>query len=382
MQTIIFQLTQSKTITIRNLTNELFNENWSFQWFACREKNCVQKDNTLYSIKNINGENIIDKWVKDTQVEVEFFEMNTPNNPYFYICVLIDKENGEEPCLYSAEVEVIDSREPEILLDLSELDCLDITGETKNIEINGKLSIKFAPKLKEVELNISNQSNILIINSTIVDLVETGINSDFIEYEFKFSIDILSYGAGNLNVRFITQSGSYLNIEKMYDFFIIPDLQQLLNPTTTLPFSCSSDGGVQNNNAPSTFENNHTITTILDLRLFDGFLNKFVFIYSIAEDVLVNFCDGGELDFITSFREITRINGSQINGNSHTFIATLTPQQLNNLPRPFTYAVRLEARRIDIGCSNIVNLKGWTVLSAAVVCRTKFPYQVLDVEII
>jgi hypothetical protein len=50
----------------------------------------------------------------------------------------------------------------------------------------------------------------------------------------------------NLNVRFITQSGSYLNIEKVFDFFIIPDLQQLLNPTTTLPFSCSSDGGEAN----------------------------------------------------------------------------------------------------------------------------------------
>ena len=51
-------------------------------------------------------------------------------------------------------------------------------------------------------------------------------------------------------------------------------------------------------------------------------------------------------------------------GNSHIFTATLTPQQLNNLPRPFTYAVRLEARRTDITCSNIFNLRGWTVLNA------------------
>ena len=114
--------------------------------------------------------------------------------------------------------------------------------------------------------------------------------------------------------------------------------------------------------------------------MFDGFLDKFVFIYSIAEVVVPNFCDSNDLNSINSFKEIARMNGSQTNGISNTFTAILTPQQLNNLPRPFTYAVRLEAKRIDVACNSVFNLRGWTVLNAVVACPTEIPHQTLNVE--
>ena len=50
--------------------------------------------------------------------------------------------------------------------------------------------------------------------------------------------------------------------------------------------------------------------TELDLKLFDGFLDKFIFIYSVAEVVTPNFCDTNNLDSITSYKEVSRINGN------------------------------------------------------------------------
>ena len=148
---ITFQLNEAKKISIKNLTNEVLNEDWKYYWYACRDKNCAKSDNTFYSVKDRNDDNILDEWVADMQVEFEFFETNTPNQQSFYICILIDKNDNEsEPCFYSVEVKVIEGRVPEIILDLSELDCLNTIGQTKNIEITGKLSVKFAPKLYNV----------------------------------------------------------------------------------------------------------------------------------------------------------------------------------------------------------------------------------------
>jgi hypothetical protein len=359
-----------------------------FKWYACKEKNCNEIDNSFYLVKDRNGENIIDEWVIDTQVEFEFFETNTFNQPSFYIHVLIDKNDGEsEICPYSVEIEVIDSRIPDILLDFNELDCLNIISRRANIEITGKLSIKFAPRLKQIKLDVPSSNNIEFFGndklSTTINLIELETNDDFTNYEFKFNINILTYGKGNISTSFITQSGSILNIQNTYEFFIIPNLYQHLNNsiTTTLPWSCSNVGK-QTNNAPLKFESNQTITTTLDLKLFSGFLDRFIFIYSIAEVVTPNFCNTNDLDSISSYKEVVRINGNQTNGVTHTFTATLTPQQLNNLPRPFTYAVRLEVKRIDTTCSNIFNLRGYTVLNAVVACPNKIPYQTLKAEVI
>jgi len=378
MKILQFQLNQSKQITIQQLTNELLNKNWWYKWYACRKNDC--DDNTFYSVKDRNDDDIFDQWVSDTQVEFEFFETNNPNQPCFYINVLVDKNDKKsEPCLYSIEVEVISSRIPEFFLNLNELDCLNISEQTKNLEIKGKLSVRFAPRLRQIKLDIIN--NIKILGSNIINLVKIDEIDNFINYEFIFNIDILTYGKGTINATFITSSGSFLDAQINHNFFIIPNLQLLLNPTTTLPFTCSSSGN-QNNNAPSTFIENQTITTTLDLELFNGFLYRFMFIYSIAEVILPNFCDNNDLDSISSYKEVLRINGNQMNGNSHTFVANLSPQQLNNLPRPFTYAIRLEARRTDINCSHIFNLKGWTVLPAPVICSTEIPHQTLEVEVI
>jgi len=355
-----FQLNQPKQITIQQLTSDFLNENWRYKWYACRKNNCNKSDNTFYSVKDINKENVIDKWITVTQVEFEFFEINIPTFPTFYIFVEIDKGNDEEICYYSVEVKVIDGETPVIIFDLSKLDCLNIIGQKENVEITGKLSARFAPRLKQIKLDVPSVNSIEILDN-IVNLTKINETNDFTNYEFKFNINILTFGVGRINISYITYSNSLSDVQNTYKFFIFPDLQQHLNPTTTLPWSCSNTGR-QSNSEVLTFVNNHTITTTLDLKLFDGFLDKFVFIYSIAEVIMPNFCDDNNLDSISSYREVARINGNQTNGISHTFITDLTPQHLNNLPRPFTYTVRLEAKRIDIDCSNIVNLRGWTVL--------------------
>ena len=382
MKKLEFQLTQSKLISITNLTNEPLNIEWKYQWYACRGKNCDKSDNTFYAIRNANGDNIIGEWVADTQVEFEFFETTNYTYPSFYIYVLIDKNDDESDiCVYSVEVESIDGRTPVFLLDLSALDCLNVVNQTNDIEITGKLNIRFAPKLKQIKFDILSPNNIEFLGdnklSTNISLIKINTNNDTVFYEFKFNINILTYGKGSISYSFVTQSGSLLNAQGVYNFYIIPNLQQLLNPTTTLPWSCSNVGN-QTNNAPTTFDTNQTITTLLNLNLFEGFLDRFVFIYSVAEVTTPNFCNTNNLDSITSYREVTRANGNQMNGVSHTFTATLTPPQLNNLPRPFTYAVRLEVRRTDINCSHIANLRGWTVTNANVVCPTTIPYQTLQ----
>ena len=389
---IKFVIGQSKRITIQRLTSEPVNENWKYQWYACKTRKCDDID-IFYSVTDRNGNNVLNEWISDSFVDYNFFEI-TSTDESFWIFVNVDKNDGCDICLYELQIKVNDGLEPEIEVDLSELDCLDINASLENELIVGKVFAKNTPKLQQIRLSVPlnnsiefSSSNKLLFNTNLIEVSDV---DDIIEYKFEFRINIINHGAGSIKTSFISQEGITLSETITYNFFIIPNLFKLFNLNTTiyeikttLPFTCSSNIIGQNDtNAPEVFINDETITTILDLRLFGTFLSEFEFIYSVAKVFSPNFCYSNDINLIpnSAFEEVIKIKGSETNGISYKFIATLSSQQLNYLPRPFTIVVRLEVRKIkDIYCSNLgnntANLRGWTILPASTICDTIIPHK-------
>ena len=387
-----FIIGQTKRITIQRLTSEPVNENWKYQWYACKTRKCDDID-IFYSVTDRNGNNVLNEWVSDSFVDYNFFEITSPAES-FWIFVNVDKNDGCDICLYELQIKVNDGIEPEIEVDLSELDCLDINASLENELIVGKVFAKNTPKLQQIRLSVPlnnsiefSSSNKLLFNTNLIEVSDV---DDIIEYKFEFRINIINHGAGSIKTSFISQEGITLSETITYNFFIIPNLFKLFNLNTTiyeikttLPFTCSSNIIGQNDtNAPEVFINDETITTILDLRLFGTFLSEFEFIYSVAKVFSPNFCYSNDINLIpnSAFEEVIKIKGNETNGISYTFIATLSSQQLNYLPRPFTIVVRLEVRKIkDIYCSNLgnntANLRGWTILPASTICDTIIPHK-------
>jgi len=127
-----FELNVSQIVEIKGQIGR----DWTFHWYACRNIDCANETHDFYTINDKLYDTNNEIWTSDSSVSFRFFELTSSVKP-FYIYVLLDKNDGSEPCSYYSEVIVV----PEIIYDKQCEPCPEFNETTPSTtEIGGTLT--------------------------------------------------------------------------------------------------------------------------------------------------------------------------------------------------------------------------------------------------
>jgi len=250
-----FEINITKKVEITKLINGSIGNNWTFHWYACRDKDCSENDHSFYMVDGLFVDTNQEVWTHNPFAEYKFLEINPPNEP-FYIWVAVNKNDGSEICFYFAEIRIFGSPcNDKIKLEL--LNCLEPGIE--NEEIIGKLCTT-RTNLKAIQLNVSNNSvisfnredennrNSVIVNLSNIPTITDGCCSNYpLCYQFQVKINTTENG-GYGRIEFTLIDDEDKEIEgcfPIYEFFIDPifipqiecrsNINELLCHNTNLP---------------------------------------------------------------------------------------------------------------------------------------------------
>jgi len=299
-----FEVNASKIINVQKLTNMPFDENWTFHWYACRDKECIENDNSFYKVNGQFVDTNQEIWMYNSSAEYTFLESNSPNEP-FYIWVAVNKNNGDDICYYFTEVRVFGSN-CDYKINFEDIDCLRPGIENKQIRLTLCTSIQ---NLTAIRLSVSNNSVISFNrqneknrNSVTVDLINVSPTVDMsgilatkfgccrdypLCYEFQTEINTSRNGGyGRIEFVLIDENGDDIQgCIPVYEFFIQPlftpqiecrsNMNVLLCHETDLPV-CQCVNNVRFD------KEKYFISSTLDLTLFFPILHKLRFVYSVG----------------------------------------------------------------------------------------------------
>ena len=292
---MIFEINTPKRVDIQKLINEPINANWTFHWYACKDKLCTENVHNFYTVNGLFVDTNQEVWTHNSFAEYNFLEPNFSNAPY-YIWVAVNYNDGSEICYYFTEVRVFggicDDK-----INFDKLNCLE--PDVENEIIVGTLCTSRS-NLKAIRLSVSNNSIISFNrqtennrNSVTVSL--TNVSTELREccsnyplcYQFEIEVNTRGNGGyGRIEITLIDEDGN--NIQgciPIYEFFIDPiftpqiecrsDINSLLCHETDLEVcKCINDIRFD--------KENYYIKSILDLTLFRPIINKLRFVYSIG----------------------------------------------------------------------------------------------------